>query len=333
MRWNRVVLSALAAVVLPTLLAGCWEGSEGVLAPDVFPVRDRYVEAHGVLLYTESFGEGPPLVVVHGGPGASHDYLLPWLLPLARHNRLVFIDERGCGRSERLEDPARYTVGGMVEDLEAVRLGLGLGRINLLGHSFGGVLAQAYALKYGANLSHLVLCSTFCSTRAVNAVFQQMKAKMAPELRKRIDSLEAAGLYGHGADFEKNRYPSAYMVAAWGEGYFPYLYQNHPDANYDPIASGQMSWELYREMWGSHGEFVIDGNLASVEYAESLRTLTVPTLITVGDHDECDPSLARDIQAHIRGSKLVVIPKSGHMTFVDQPRIWLTAVDDFLHAR
>ena len=60
------------------------------------------------------------------------------------------------------------------------------------------------------------------------------------------------------------------MIAAWGEGYFPYLYQNHPDPNFDPIGQGNTSWDLYREMWGSHGEFVIDGNLASVEYTDRL---------------------------------------------------------------
>lgn len=81
---------------------------------------------------------------------------------------------------------------------------------------------------------------------------------------------------------------------------------------------------------GSHGEFVIDGNLASVEYADRLGTLTVPTLITVGEYDECDPSLSRDMNMRIRGSKLVVLPNSGHMTFVDQPAMFIREVDGFL---
>jgi proline iminopeptidase len=297
----------------------------------VYGVTERYVDAGGVLIYTVSFGHGDPLVVLHGGPGASHDYFLPYLLPLARHNRLVFIDERGSGKSEKLEDVSKYTVEAMVEDVEAVRVALDLGRINLLGHSFGGVLAQAYALKYQQHLAHLILCSTFDSTKALNAVFRKMKAAMSPELRKRIDGMEAEGLFGHGKPYEQNRYTDAYMIAAWGEGYFPYLYRNHPDPNYDPTANGDMSWDLYREMWGSDGEFVIDGNLVSVEYADRLGTVKVPTLITVGDHDESDPSIARDMHARIQGSQLVVFPKSGHMTFVDQPGLFMKAVDGFLH--
>ena len=331
MRRSRGAWSVPCLLAVLIAVSGCSASGPKAVTPGVYDVQDRFVDANGVLIYTTSLGQGDPLVIVHGGPGASHDYFLPYLLPLARHNRLVFIDERGSGKSERLEDVSKYTVENMVEDVEAVRQALGLGRINLLGHSFGGVLAQAYALKYQPNLSHLVLCSTFHSTKALNEVFRQMKAKMPPELRARIDKAEAAGLYGHGKDYQKNRYTNDYMIAAWGEGYFPYLYQNHPDADYDPISSGNMSWDLYREMWGSHGEFVVDGNLTSVEHADRLKTLTVPTLITVGDHDECDPSVAREMNALIPGSKLVVLPKSGHMTFVDQPGLFLAAVDDFLH--
>lgn len=316
----------LCLVALPALAAG-------PQTPGIYPVDEGFVDANGVLIYYTSMGKGDPLVVVHGGPGASHDYFLPHLLPLMRHNRVIFIDERGSGKSQLLEDPAGYTVENMVEDVEAVRKALGLGKINLLGHSYGGVLALGYALKYQQNLSHLILGSTFASTSAMNQVFVRMKEKMAPELRERIDKMETEGLFGHGKDYEKGRYTNDYMVAAWGEGYFPYLYQHRPDPNFDPAASGNTSWALYREMWGSHGEFIIDGNLKSVEYTDRLPGIKVPTLITVGDHDECDPSLSQAMHEKIAGSKLVVLPKSGHMTFVDQPGMFLRAVDDFLHGR
>jgi proline iminopeptidase len=301
--------------------------------PATYPLQDGFVDAHGVLIYYQTLGQGAPLLIVHGGPGASHDYFLPYLLPLARHHKLIFIDERGSGKSEKLEDPSGYTVENMVEDTEAVRQALKLGRISLLGHSYGGVLAQAYALKYQANLSHLVLCSTFHSTTKMNEIFRGMLAGMAPELRDRIQSLEKAGLFGKGKDYEKNRYPNDYMTAAWGEGYFPNLYQRRPDANYDPIANGNMAWDLYREMWGSSGEYVIDGNLKSVEYTGRLKTIKVPTLITAGDHDECAPSLSEEMHKLIGGSKLVILPRSGHMTFVDQPGLFIETVNEFLGTR
>lgn len=299
----------------------------------VYPIHEGFVDAHGELIYYMTVGRGAPLMIVHGGPGASHDYFLPYLLPLARHNQLVFIDERGSGQSEKLADPAGYTVENMVEDVEAVRQGLDLGKISLLGHSYGGVLAQAYALRYQKNLTHLILCSTFPSTKQMNEVLARELASAPKDVQEKVHNMEKEGLFGHGLPYEQNRYTNAYMIAAWGEAYFPYLYQNHPDPNYDPIANGVMSWDLYREMWGSDGEFVIDGNLKSVEYVSKLHTIRVPTLIIVGDHDECAPSLSKEIHAKIPGSRLVILPKSGHMTFVDQPRLFIGSVESFLHPR
>jgi proline-specific peptidase len=298
-----------------------------------YPVQEMFVEAGSVLIYAKILGKGTPLLVLHGGPGASHDYFLPYLLPLARRFRVVFIDERGSGRSEQLEDPKGYTVEAMVDDVEAVRKALDLGQMDLLGHSFGGVVAQAYALKHGEHLKHVVLSSTFHSTKQLNLAFDKMKEKMTPEVRKEIAKLEKEGLYGKGTPWEKGRYPERYMKLAWGDGYFSYLYQRRPDPNYDPTSVGHMSWDLYREMWGSHGEFVVDGNLVSVEYTEKLASLRVPTLITVGDHDQVDPAIAEEMSKSIPGSKLVVLPAAGHLTFVDQPRLYLEAVEGFLGAK
>jgi proline iminopeptidase len=323
----------ISALVLSILLSGCTEHpvNNKSLPVSLYEIKEGFVDANGVLIYYKTFGKGEPLVILHGGPGASHDYFLPYLLPLAKKNKLVFIDERGCGRSQKLDSVSGYTVENMVEDVEAVRQTLDLGKINLLGHSYGGVLAQAYALKYQQYLAHLILCSTFHSTSKMNDVFNKIKDKMAPELRQRIEKMEKEGLYGHGKDYEKNRYTNEYMIAAWGEGYFPYLYQKNPDPNYDPVGNGIMAWDVYREMWGSNGEFIIDGNLKSVEYTDRLSAITVPTLITVGDNDESNPSLSLEMQQKISGSELVIFPKSGHMTFVDQPALFMAAVDGFLH--
>ncbi len=300
----------------------------------VYRMEEGFVDAHGVLIYYKIIGRGAPLMIVHGGPGASHDYLLPHLLPLARTNKLIFVDERGSGRSEKLEDAGQYTVENMVEDVENVRQALRLGKISLLGHSYGGVLAQAYAFKYQQNLTHLVLGGTFYSTVEMNKVLANEKLNMPPDALQKLNGLEKAGLFGNGKPWEKGRYPDDYAKLAWGDGYFPFLYQRRPDANYDP-ASGNTTtaWDLYREMWGSHGEFIIDGNLKSVEYAGKLSSIHVPTLIICGDHDESDPSLSRTMHEKIAGSSLVILSQSGHMAFVDQPNMYIKAVDGFLHKK
>src|SRR5271165_1079766 len=299
--------------------------------PAVYMVQSGFVDSHGVLIYYEAVGRGAPLVIVHGGPGASHDYFLPYLLPLMRTNRLVMIDERGSGKSSKVDDPKQYTVANMVEDLEAVRLALGLGKISLLGHSFGGVLVQAYALKYQKNLSHLILGSTFASTKELNEALARMKADLDPKDRERVNALESAGLFGKGEPWEHGRYSEEYARLAWGKGYFPFVYQNRPDPNYDPLGSNtSTAWDVYREMWGSDGEFVVDGNLKEVEYVDRLSEIKVPTLIVVGDHDESDPKMSKEMHEKIAGSQLVILPQSGHMTFVDQPEEFLKTVREFV---
>ncbi len=329
--WAALAVGAL--LFLSQVATGQVPSAGAAAGPNVYPIQEGFVDSHGVMIYYMIVGRGAPLVIVHGGPGASHDYFLPYLLPLARTNQVIFIDERGSGRSQKLDEPSGYTVENMVEDVEDVRRELGLGKISLLGHSYGGVLAQAYALKYQQNLTHLVLASTFPSTIEMNQVFVTMKKKMPVAVRDQINRLEAQGLYGHGKPWERNRYTEDYMKLAWGDGYFPYLYGRHPDPNYDPLQTGNNAWDLYREMWGSNGEFVIDGNLKSVEYVDKLPSIKVPTLIIAGDHDEVDPSLSRQMSEKIAGSKLLILSDSGHMTFVDQPIQFNQAVSQFLQTK
>jgi proline iminopeptidase len=327
-------MKILSAVPLVLLAALNFAPTSPQSSSKLYPMNEGFVDANGVLIYYMTVGRGSPLMIVHGGPGASHDYFLPYLLPLARHNRLIFIDERGSGKSEKLEDVSKYTVANMADDCEVVRQALGLGKIAILGHSYGGVVVEAYAFKYQKNLSHLILGSTFSSTKEINQALAREKAAVPAEKRKRLEKLEQAGLFGNGEPWEQGRYPEEYARLAWGTGYFPWLYQNHPDPNYNPVDGNTTnSWALYRQMWGSDGEFVIDGNLTEVEWVDKLPTIKVPTLIIVGDHDESDPVMSKEMHEKIANSKLVIVPRSGHMTFVDQPDLFIATVSEFVNGR
>jgi len=153
---KKIITVVLGAIIL--IAFGCDKNSEKksslkMPSSDLYGIEEGFVDANGELIYFKAFGRGEPLLILHGGPGASHDYFLPYLLPLAHKNRLIFIDERGSGRSQKLENISAYTIESMAEDVEEVRQVLGLGKISLLGHSCGGVIAEAYALKYQENLS------------------------------------------------------------------------------------------------------------------------------------------------------------------------------------
>ena len=157
----------------------------------VYAQQEGYVDAHGVLIYYVEFGNGSPLVVLHGGPGANHAYFLPWLLPLARTHRLIFIDERGSGRPSAFRTRASTPSRPMATTLKPCAWRSTWARSTCSATVAAACWPQAYALKYQQNLSHLILNSTFASTREMNAVLAREKAAMPPAKLARLNELEA----------------------------------------------------------------------------------------------------------------------------------------------
>ena len=286
--------------------------------------RDGYVDACGAIVYYEAIGEGRPLIVLHGGPGSPHGYFLPYLLPLAKHHRLVFVDERGSGRSERLTNFKGYTLDNMACDANAVRRALGLETVDVMGHSFGGILAQAYAIKYPSTVRRLILADTGSSASRINADFKIIKDSLDPGLRAQIDALEIKGIIGaDGAQLPEYRKLADEAEAS-------YEYAGRPP-QWDEHGEGT-GWDVLNEMWGSHSDFHIDGNLAGFDFVPALRNLELPTLIILGDHDLVSSATADETRGAIRKSKLIVLKRSGHMTFVDQMDTFLADVSAFLDA-
>ena len=316
-RFDVVVLLFALSLVVP--LAAAAETGPG---PAPIEKRDGYVDTGGAVIYYVTIGSGPPLMILHGGPGSTHDYFLPYLLPLAKDRQLVLIDERGSGRSQTLTDHTEYNLKAMAKDVEAVRVALTLGKMDLLGHSFGGLLAQAVAVNHPAGIRRLILASTGSSAVRVNADFKQVKDSLAPELRARIEALEARGIIGDdGAQLPEYRRLADQALA-------PYSYFIRPPA-WD--GTGQpLGWDVLNQMWSAKSDFQIDGNLAGFDFTEALQKLEIPALVIYGDHDMVTDATARETHAALEGSVLVEIPRSAHMTFVDQNQAFIEAVSRFL---
>jgi proline iminopeptidase len=316
-------LGVLAATMVPgsgdTATAATKAGAQ---ATTLIERRDGFVNAGGVMIYFVSIGSGQPLMVLHGGPGATHDDFLPSFLTLAAHRRLVLIDERGSGRSERLADTRGYTLDNMVNDVEAVRVALGLGKIDLLGHSFGGILAQAYAIKHPEHLRRLILASTGSSAARIDADFATIKSRLDKTLRERIVALEASGIF----DASGAQLPEYRKLADQAE--LPYMY--HVRAPTWDSTGAPLGWDVLKEMWGPVSDFHIDGNLKGFDFTPSLRSLKVPTLVIYGDHDLLTSATAQESHAAIANSQLVEVREAAHMTFVDQPVAFFTALSAFL---
>jgi len=119
-------------------------------------------QIRGTSLFYDDLGQGMPLLLLHGGMGLDHSYFRPWLDPLAESNRVIYVDQRGHGRSSPIDSFEGIVLSDWVEDVEALRGFFRLDRFVLFGHSAGGIVAQAYAREHGERLAGLVLCNTAC---------------------------------------------------------------------------------------------------------------------------------------------------------------------------
>lgn len=317
-----MIRAATWLLVIGWLLPISGMAAEDSPPPAVFPQAEGFVNTGSAIIYYKTIGRGRPLVLLHGGPGSTHDYFLPWVLPLARNRQLVFIDERGSGRSQRLEDHGQYNLETMSADVEALRVALNLGQVDLLGHSFGGILAQAVAIRYPKNIRRLILASTGSSATRVNTDFKVIKESLDKDLRARIEALEARGIIGpDGAQLQEYRQLADEALA-------PYSYFVRPPAWSE--AGESLGWDVLNTMWGAKSDFHIDGNLKGFDFTPDLRKLKIPALVIYGDHDMVSDATARESHEALAGSLLVEVPRSAHMTMVDQSTAFNEAVARFL---
>ena len=190
------------------------------------------------------------------------------------------------------------------------------------GPLLGGILAQAYAIKYPLTIRRLILAGTGSSASRVNADFKLIKDSLAPALRAQIDALELKGMIGaDGAQLPEYRKLADEAEAAYEHVGRPPQWDDHGES---------IGWDVLTEMWGGRSDFHIDGNLAGFDFVLALRNLPVPTLIILGDHDLVSTATADETHSAIRNSKVIVLGRSGHMTFVDQMDAFLNDVSAFL---
>ena len=159
--------------------------------------KGDYINVNGKRLWYRIEGRGAPLLVIPGGPGASHTYLWPSFSIVSRDFRVIYFDPYGRGQSDRAADPAEYTFVRDVDEIEGLRRALRLDKINIYGQSYGAMVAQAYALKYPDSVSHLILASPFHSAemwqRGNNDAWNLELQNHIPETWARLQEMRKAG--------------------------------------------------------------------------------------------------------------------------------------------
>jgi proline iminopeptidase len=294
------------------------------MAPHPVPAPREYgvTRTTDVPLYWCKYGHpsSPELLVLHGGPGAHHDYLLPQMLALGKAaggRELLFYDQRGGGRSKS-QDREPVTWQTQVGDLAKVIAEFELGRPLLVGYSWGGLLAILYAASAARGGAFpapegLVLIDPAPISRHYRVQFEHEFARRqeSPEVGRLREQLAEAGL--RETDLEAYRQRNFELSVA---GYFA-----HPHSAQD-LTPFRVSARVQQSVWDSLGDFDLaaDGRLASI---------AVPTLIVHGRQDPI-PVASSEEAARLMGAEIVVLDNCGHVPYVEQPEALFRAVDTFL---
>lgn len=258
------------------------------------------------------FVERPVVFMLHGGPGGDHLRFKQHSLEIQDVAQLIFIDHRGCGRSKKTT-ANDYTLENNIEDIEALRKYLGLQRICLLGTSYGGIVAQGYAIRYPKQVEKLILVATAPSYRFM------ADAKKILQKRATKQQLAFSEHLWNGT-FKNNKHIAEFFKV------MDSLYSNKAK-HQKKSAYGKLktvwSYEALNKGFG--------GFLRHYDYISQLKKITANTLILAGEDDWiCNPKQAKTIAAHIPHSTLKIFKNASHAVAVDAHDKYIKAIKQFI---
>jgi proline iminopeptidase len=285
------------------------------------PDETRAVEiAGGYRVVTYSFGAGDEVVLcLNGGPGLPCDYLREPHACLADHGfRVVAYDQLGCGESDKPSDPALWTIARYAEEVETVREALGLGRVHLLGQSWGGWLSIEYGVTFPHSLKTVILEDTCGDMPHLVSELERLRAALGPETVAMMQQHEAEGTLDH------PEYQAAITILNFRH---VCRLKEWPA----PLQRSLETWnmDIYRTMQGPN-EFLYTGNLKDWNRIPDMGRITAPALITVGKYDELTPACALRMKHALPDAELVVFPNSSHTPFYEEPDAYYPVLLGFL---
>lgn len=279
---------------------------------------ERVIDVPGGRVWSGTYGGGSatPLLVLHGGPGMPSYYLEP-LAGLAGDRPVVLYDQLGCGRSDTPDDASLWTVSRAVAEVDAVRRELALGRVHILGHSWGAFLALAYAMEFGDSVASLVLSSPLVSVSGWMDDASELVGRLPGPLRRTIEKHERE------ATFEHPEYVEATME--FSRRFFCTLDPWPPqlERTFRELGEGP-----YLSMWGP-SEFTQTGSLRGADLTPALSRLTVPSLWIGGDQDEVSTTRLASFARRASG-RSIVFEGGSHCLHLEQTSRYLRVVHQFL---
>jgi proline iminopeptidase len=302
-----------------------------VLTAQNFPssyTDGKYFTVNDAKLYTVTVGKGNPLFIIPGGPGGTHlGYRIFDSLSVQANNQIIYFDAFGRGKSDTAKSPSAYTLNRDIEDIEGLRKAMNLNKINLLGHSYGSLVAQGYAIKYPQFVNHLIVANGFHSY----VMWQENDDNSNHEIKTNYPEVwdTLMKIREQGAISSDEIHQQIYGKVPYG-----FLYAYNPN-NF--ISRGSRPYPnsfnaaLYYQMVGKDGDFIVGNDIGNFDFRKDLKKLQMRILIIAGRYDRVAvPWMQVKYNTYCPQAKFVMFEKSGHYPHVEETTKTIVLIKDFL---
>jgi proline iminopeptidase len=294
-------------LILLLLLTSCAQPQKGD--------EEGMLPVNGTSLYYHSIGKGEPVLVIHGGPVLDQSYMIDHFKELSKNHRLIFFDQRACGKSTADVDTASMTMKTLIDDIDQLRQKLGLDQVHVLGHSWGGMLAAKYAIEYPLKVKSLVLCDAMPPSFRLWNEEEQIVARRTSAydslLQEQIKSQE-------GFKNQEVKWVDSLMKVSFKSQF---------------VDTTKLAWlkiKLPQDYFKRSKIFEhIAPELFAFDLTTQLEKIIAPTLIIYGDQEPATKISGPVYKSGIADSQLVIIPNCGHFPFIEQPLRFNNAVSLF----
>ncbi len=288
----------------------------------------KYYTVNGAKLYTVTVGQGDPLIIIPGGPGGTHlGYRSFDSLTEKSNIQLIYFDSFGRGKSDTAKDVKEYSLARDIEDIEGLRKAMHLDKISLLGHSYGSLVAQGYAVKYGQNLSHLIIANGFHSF----VMWQENDDNSNHEIKTNYPEVwdTLMKVREAGAISSDEIHQDIYGNVPYG-----FMYAYNPDKF---LSRGRKPYpnpfnsKLYYQMVGKDGDFIVGNDIGNFDFRKQLKDLKMPVLIVAGRYDRVAvPWMQVKYKEYCPQAQFVMFEKSGHNPQIEEPAKEFALIREFL---
>jgi len=277
--------------------------------------QEGMLAVNGTSLYYHAIGRGEPVIIIHGGPVLDQSYMIDHFKELAKSHRLIFYDQRACGKSTVDVDTASMTLKNLIDDIDQLRQKLGLDQVHILGHSWGGMLAARYAIEYPLKVKSLILCDAMPPSFRVWNEEEQILAQRTSA----YDSLLE--------DQIKSQEGFKNQDVKWVDSLMKIAFKSQFE---DTTKLFMLKINLPQDYFKRSKIFEhIGPELFAFDLTTQLEKIIAPTLIIYGDQEPATEISGPIYKSGIASSQLTIIPDSGHFPFIEQPAKFNLAVESF----